>query len=180
MQQQNSSSSSGGGRSSSSDGGETREKIRGSVEEGMRQERMRCRMDKSFFVGRTIKRYHAAARTAKWEEPDADADWIRSPYRAPFTVATHGSHARIRYHSSQVCSRYSTEPAHSRTRRILYALMRLGRIEGFFQNDIIFLNLPAQRDAFVQNSIFLQDRATAALRQTSAIIYYKFIKHIFF
>jgi len=26
-------------------------------------------MDKSFFVGRTMKRYYAAVRTAKWESP---------------------------------------------------------------------------------------------------------------
>lgn len=93
---------------------------------------MRCRTDKSFFVGRTIKRYRAAVRTAKWESPMLMPTELDRRIVAPFTVVTHGGHARIRYHSSQVCSRYFTKPAHSRTKRILYALMRLERIEEFF------------------------------------------------
>jgi len=71
MQQQNSSSSS---RSSSNVFRGERNERENSRERGGRnavgkEEWMRCRMDKSFFVGRTIKCYHAIARTVKWESP---------------------------------------------------------------------------------------------------------------
>lgn len=98
-----------------------------------------------FLVGRTIKRYRAVmrARAAKWKPDALMPTELDRRAVAPFTVVlTHGGHARIRYHSSQVCpGRFYRAALFANARRIKRApLMRLGG-EAFRARYICFLKL---------------------------------------